>query len=99
MKTEIRYVEAVQNDALEEQLGTKLDGLERKYDWIMDATVFFKSEKHPNEENCVCEIKLSVPGQSVFASSNEANFNKAVNSSIHQLSSQLETLKGKMIEH
>jgi len=99
MKTDIRYVEAVQNDALEEQLHTKLEGLERKYEWIIDAHVFFKTEKHPNEENYVCEIKLSVPGQAMFASANEINFNKAVNSSIHQLGTQLEKMKAKMIEH
>jgi putative sigma-54 modulation protein len=99
MKTEIRYVEALKNDSLEEQLNDKLQGLERKYDWIIDAQVFFKTEKHPNEENFVCEIKLSVPGQTIFSSSNEINFNKAINSTIQQLGGQLERMKAKMIEH
>jgi putative sigma-54 modulation protein len=99
MKTEIRYVEALKNDSLEEQLNDKLQGLERKYDWIIDAQVFFKTEKHPNEENFVCEIKLAVPGQTIFSSSNEINFNKAINSTIQQLGGQLERMKAKMIEH
>ena len=46
MKTEIRYVEALKNDSLEEQLNDKLQGLERKYDWIIDAQVFFKTETY-----------------------------------------------------
>ncbi|MFT4603109.1 MAG: ribosome-associated translation inhibitor RaiA, partial [Arenicella sp.] len=90
MKTEIRYVEAAQSKSLEEQLQTKLESLERKYDWILDALVFFKTEKHPNEENSVCEIKLSVAGPDIFASSNEINFNKAVNTCIDQVGIQLE---------
>ena len=99
MKTDIRYIDAVQNDSLEEQLAEKLAGLERKYDWIIDAQVFFKSEKHPNEENFVCEIKLTVPGSQLFAGANEVNFNKAINVSIQQLSVQLEKLKSKMVAH
>jgi len=99
MKVDIRFVNAVQNDSLELQLNEKLESLERKYDWIVDALVFFKEEKHPNEENYVCEIKLSVPGQQLFASSNEINFNKSINQSIHQLGIQLEKLKAKMIAH
>lgn len=99
MKVDIRFVNAVQNDSLEEQLQEKLDSLERKYDWIIDAQAFFKDEKHPNEENYVCEIKLSVPGQQLFASSNEINFNKSINQTIQQLGMQLEKLKGKMMNH
>ena len=99
MKTDIRYIEAVKNNTLDEQIKDKLQGLERKYDWIIDAQVFFKTEKHPNEENFVCDIKLAVPGQTIFSSSNEINFNKAINSTIHQLGIQLERMKGKMIDH
>ena len=95
MKTEIRFVHAVQNEKLEEQVMEKLGNLERKYDWITNAAVFFKSEKHPNEENYVCEIRLSIPGPQLFASSNEANFHTAINSVIQQLSGQLEKKKGK----
>lgn len=99
MKTDIRYIDAVQNDSLEQQLQEKLDGLERKYDWIIDAQIFFKTEKHPNEENYVCEIKLTVPGTQIYASANEVNLNKAVNTSTQQLSVQLEKLKSKLVSH
>ena len=99
MNIEIRFVHAVQNDALEEQIREKLENLERKYDWITNAAVFLKDEKHPNEENYVCEIKLSVPGPQLFASSNEVNFNKAINNTISQLGVQLEKLKAKMVAH
>jgi putative sigma-54 modulation protein len=99
MKTDIRYIDAVQNDSLEEQIVDKLTGLQRKYDWIVDAQVFFKSEKHPKEENFVCEIKLTVPGKQLFASSNELNFNKAINTVIHQLTGQIERLKSKLVTH
>jgi putative sigma-54 modulation protein len=99
MNIEIRFVHAVHNETLEDQVKEKLEGLERKYDWITNAAVFLKDEKHPNEENYVCEIKLSVPGPQLFASTNEVNFNKAINNTIHQLATQLEKLKAKMIAH
>lgn len=99
MNIEIRFVHAVQNDSLETQVTEKLQALERKYDWITNAAVFLKDEKHPNEENYVCEIKLSVPGPQLFASSNEVNFNKAINNTIQQLGVQLEKLKAKMVAH
>jgi putative sigma-54 modulation protein len=99
MKTEIRFVHAVQNLTLENQVIEKLDSLERKYDWITNGSVAFKEEKHPKEENYVCEIKISVPGTQLFASSNELNFNKSINSTIQQLSMQLEKFKTKMVKH
>jgi putative sigma-54 modulation protein len=99
MKTEIRFVHAVQNDSLEAQVIEKLEGLEKKYDKITSAAVFFKTEKHPNEENYVCEIRLSLPGPQLFASSNETNFNKAINSTINQLTSQLARQKSKQLSH
>lgn len=99
MKTEIRFVHAVQNVSLEEQVNEKLEGLERKYDWIISASVAFKEEKHPNEENYVCDISVNVPGTQLFASSNEINFNKAINTCIQQLSVRLEKHKSKMVAH
>lgn len=99
MNIEIRFVHAVQNDSLVEQVTEKLEKLESKYEWITNAAVFFKDEKHPNEENYVCEIRLSVPGPQIFASSNEVNFNTAINNTINQLSIQLEKQKAKLISH
>lgn len=99
MKIEIQFVHAVHSDSLVEQVTEKLQNLEQKYDWITNAAVFLKSEKHPNEENFVCEIRLSVPGPQIFASSNEINFNKAINSTIQQLSGQLSKKKEKFTAH
>lgn len=99
MKTEIKFVHAVQNDLIEEQVVEKLESLERKYDWIINATVTFKDEKHPNEENYVCDISLNVPGTQLFASANEINFNKAINSCAQQLTTRLEKHKSKMVAH
>lgn len=99
MNVEIQFVHAVQNDTLEEQVREKLSKLEKKYEWITNAAVFFKTEKHPNEENYVCEIRLSVPGPQLFASSNETNFNTAINNTIQQLGIQLEKQKAKLVSH
>lgn len=99
MNIEIRFVHAVQNDSLEAQVKEKLEKLAGKYEWITNAAVFLKTEKHPNEENYVCEIRLSVPGPQLFASSNETNFNTAINNTIQQLGVQLEKQKAKIVAH
>jgi ribosomal subunit interface protein len=99
METKIQFINAVRNDALEDYLDDKLSSLSRKYDKIQKAEIHFKCEKHPREENYVCEITLDIPGKVIFSSANEVNFNKAINVSTHQLSAQLEKIKTKHASH
>jgi len=47
----------------------------------------------------VCEIRINVPGSQLFSSSNEINFNKAINTSVQHLSARLERHKSKMVAH
>ena len=99
MEIKTQFINAIHNDSLVEYLESKLASLSRKYDSIQRAEIHFKCEKHPREENFVCEIKLDIPNQVLFSSANEINFNKAINTSTHHLASQLGRIKTKQASH
>jgi putative sigma-54 modulation protein len=47
----------------------------------------------------ICEIKLSAPGQNLFASSNERGFEVAITNTIDDVKRQLQKKKEKMSSH
>ena len=96
MNIEINFVHAQRSEKSEEHVTAKLNGLYEKYDWMTNAAVFLKEEKHDNDENCECEIRLSVPGPQLFAKAHNDNFFKAINSVIDELGIQLQKKKSKM---
>jgi len=99
MEIKTQFINAIHNDSLVAYLEDKLASLSRKYEQILAAEIHFKCEKHPREENYVCEVKLDIPGKIVFSSANEINFNKAINTSTNHLASQLEKIKTKQGSH
>lgn len=98
MNIETRFVHAKRSESLEKHVSEKLGRLHNKYDWITNAAVFLKEEKHPESKNFECEIRLSVPGPQLFAQANDTSFNKAINKAIGEIGSQLEKKKEKMQE-
>lgn len=87
------------NISVEELLTKKLKNLAKKYDWIITADVFYKEEKETYDKGKICEIRLSVPGPRIFASSNEGSFEKATDETIHDLEVQLKKRKSVMKPH
>ena len=72
---------------------SRLEKLAKKYDWIINATVFFKIDKDPAGIDKICEIELSAPGPRIYASSKEKNFELAVKNTISDLDKQLNKRK------
>ncbi|MCO6479622.1 MAG: ribosome-associated translation inhibitor RaiA [Phaeodactylibacter sp.] len=93
MQTTIQFVGARQIDAVEELTQKKLDKLARKFNWIIRADVFFKEEGGSDGKGKVCDIRLSVPGPRIHATSNEASFEAAVAETISDLERQLKKRK------
>jgi len=77
----------------------KLNKLGDKFDFIINANVFFKSENDPRGDSHICEIELSIPGPKTFASSKERNFELAAKNSISDLTKQLEKRKATYKNH
>ena len=99
MKVNVQFVHMEPSPYVEELLMKKLNKLFKKYDWIITANVFFKLEKGSVGKGKICEIRLSVPGPRIFASSDEESFEKATDETIKDLKRQLKTRKGEMYPH
>jgi len=96
MKIDIRYINAVQNEGLEHLINDKLHKLIQKFNWITNAIVFLKDEKHPEDKRYKCEIRLSVPGPQIFAESQEVNYKAAINKTVDDLKILLNKHKDNM---
>lgn len=93
MKVEIQFVNMPTSETMEVYTLKKLQGLAKKYDWVIKADVFFKRENNPKDLGRICEIELSLSGPRIFASSNEKNYELAVKHTISDLEKQLEKRK------
>ena len=71
----------------------KLEKLDLFYDSIIEGQVSLKTDKPEIVENKMCEIKLVVPGNDLFAARNSKNFENAVTKTVSALKSQLLDLK------
>jgi len=98
MNIEIRFVHAKHSEKIAGHVTEKLNRLYEKYDWMTNAAVFLKEEKHHEGEDFECEIRLSVPGPQLFAKASDESFYKAINRVIEELSIQLQKKKTKMQE-
>ena len=74
----------------------KLESLGQKYEWIIKGDVFFKEEKGTYGKGKICEIRLSVPGPRIFASSNEESFEVSIAETIRDLKKLLKRRKHDM---
>lgn len=99
MKVIIQFVQTAQIKGVEELVKQKVDDLGQKYDWLIGADVFFKEEKDTDGKGKICEIRLSLPGPRIFASSDEDSFENSVAETIRDLEVQLKKRKAQMSTH
>lgn len=100
MDTHFNYVHVKASNRLEEFTTEKLKKLKNRYDFIVSADVYFKTENSTAKDSGrICEIQLNVPGPELFISANEENFEKAVYKTIGDLKRQLQKRKEKMKTH
>lgn len=74
----------------------KVEKLEQLNDRIIEANVCLKLDKSQNGENKICEIKLSVPGNDIFASKQASTFEEATTDAIQGIRRQAAEWKEKM---
>ena len=90
MEVHVQYQKMKTSESLTELLMKKLEGLEKKYSWLIKANVLFKQENDRTGEGKVCEIEMSAPGPRIFAKSNTDDFEKSMAETIDDLRRQLE---------
>lgn len=99
MKTRVQFVKMEKVPSAEAVLLKKLEKLYKRYDWIHSADIFFKKEKKSAGKGRICEAKLQVPGQVLFATSDEDSFEKAADETVRDLEMQLKERKGDLNPH
>lgn len=76
-------------DFVQEKTG-KLDLFSDK---IIESRVFLKLNNSDNGENKVCEIKVLIPGNDLFASAQSTSFEEAVVKAVEGVKHQIERWK------
>lgn len=100
MNINFQYHEVAASQRLEGMIAEKLGKLESKYDFIVDADVYFKKEnaKDPDGRK-ICSVRLNTPGPVVFAESSTNTFEASIAKVVTDLRSQLQKRKDKMQSH
>ena len=74
----------------------RVDKLGQFYDKIIDGDVILKIDNNNTGENKIAEIKLSVPGNDIFAKKQSKSFEEATDSAVEALRRQLKKHKEKL---
>lgn len=92
MTIQFQFVKLDRSETLEDFAKERLQKLALKYDSLINAQVFFKENNSVLKEK-MCDIEISLPGPTVFATSTEKHFETAVNETIRDLEKQLKKRK------
>lgn len=88
------------SERLEALIVKKLNKLESKFDFIVQAHVFLRIQNTSSPmSGKICKIQLSVPGPLLFAEANTKSFEASIQESINDLERQLSKKKEKMKAH
>jgi len=81
---------------LQKLINHRLEKIGHVSDRILDGKVILKLDKSDTHENKVCEIRLVIPGNDLFAKKNAASFEQALDQVIHALEKQVHDWKDKL---
>ncbi|MGB0885969.1 MAG: ribosome hibernation-promoting factor, HPF/YfiA family [Chitinophagales bacterium] len=94
------YHDVMASDTIENFAKEKLDKIATKYEMVIRADVFFKTENTSSDDTGkICGIRLSLPGPRIFAESSKENFMVAIAETANDLERQLRKRKEKMQTH
>ncbi|WP_179353849.1 ribosome hibernation-promoting factor, HPF/YfiA family [Winogradskyella vidalii] len=97
MEILFEYHDVASSDALESHAKEKLDNLFKRYDFVIRADVFFKTDNTTSDDTGKkCGIRLSAPGPRLFAESSKDSFYNATSETVNELLKQLEKRKDKL---
>lgn len=96
LQTVFEYVNISASNYLEVEVKEKLATLHERFPDLVRADIFFKKENRSDEEEEICEIRLSAPGPRIFAETNADNFISAISITIKNLEIQLLKRKEKL---
>ena len=74
----------------------KADKLDQFFDKIIDGEAHLKVEKDDSKENKTFEMKINLPGTSLFVKEKASSFEAAADGAVEALRRQLKKHKGKI---
>ena len=96
MNINFEYHNVTASDRLEIFTSQKLDKLFKRYDFVVSADVYFKSQNTSSaERGKICKVRLGTPGVSLFTEADNSNFEVSVNEATRELEIQLKKRKDK----
>ncbi|WP_452224412.1 HPF/RaiA family ribosome-associated protein [Lacinutrix chionoecetis] len=100
MTVNYEYDGVTASPELEGYVNGKLEKLFNKYEFVVRADVFFKTENTSNRNSKMkTSIRLSAPGPRLFAETATDSFHKSASDSVSALERQLDKRKGAMQTH
>ena len=96
MQVKINSVQFKADRKLENFIEDKLGKLNSFYDQIMGSEVFLKLENTNEPENKITEIRLSIPGNDLFAKKQSKTFEEATDQAVEALRRQIRKHKDKV---
>lgn len=103
MKIRVQSIHFTADKKLLDFVQKKLDKLDQFFDQIISGEVYLRLENVEDEENKITEIKLVVPGMTLFAKEQKKSFEEAADLCIESLKKQItkhkEKTRTKLSEH
>lgn len=97
MNINFEYHGVKASNRLEILAAEKLEKLLNKYQFVIRADVFFKTENtSEHDTGLICNMRLSTPGPRMFAEASNASFEASIAEAVSDLERQLIKRKGKM---
>lgn len=95
MKITVQSIHFTADVKLLDFIQKKVDKLETFFDQIISGEVYLKLENVGDEANKITEIKLSLPGNQIFAKEQCKTFEEATDLAVESLRKQIEKHKTK----
>ena len=100
MKLQFHSIHFNADPKLTDFIEQKTSKLETFYDRIIDGEVFLRLEKNEHRyDNKVVEIKLNIPGSTLFTKEHATSFEAAADQAFESLRRQLQKHKEKKFNH
>ncbi|MEE1885135.1 ribosome hibernation-promoting factor, HPF/YfiA family [Pedobacter flavus] len=99
MKISVQSIHFNADKKLLDFIQKKVDKLDQFFDQIISGMVYLKLENVEDEENKIVEIKLNVPGVTLFAKEQCKSFEEATDLAIDSLRRQVNKHKDKSRAH
>ncbi|WKD86251.1 Ribosome hibernation promotion factor [Polaribacter huanghezhanensis] len=96
MKVFIQSVNFNADSDLLKHAETKVQGLVKFHDKIIDAEVFLKVQNTSEKENKISEIKINIPGSELIVKKEAKSFEEGISMGVDSLKRQLKKSKEKL---